>query len=872
MSAEKAQKLVQGGIKAVRDGKPDLARKAFTQALKLDPNNEGAWLGMATITDDTKDKLRILKKILDINPNSERAKEAIRRLAADQKKTAEPPPPPKVTTGMLFDPDAEPDESATSIFSDVDESASSVFSDAAPILGDDDLSMPPMPGDDDLGLPPMPGDDDLGLPPMPGDDDLGLPPMPGELPPVSSPVSSSGGGLRSLKSLRDTSSQELPAIEEEQETPRIMTSAEAFAKAPQPPAQGESGTPFVDEARLDEISGETLADVQTFLEDALADYLTPEFQWAKKKRGRAGASEYPIFIGQVVIALTIFLIVVGAGLYSYIQSNPAAQLIIYGASPTASNTPTVTPTSTPGFTNTPSPTPSEQASLTPALNPIVTPGNPDQFFPPRPTAIFYPNPLRGSSFLTDAVELMDLGRMDEALEILEEELDATELSGDYPPVYHLAEWHVRQGDYDEARDVIGVWEDEWEDSGSPVWENAQPLYLVSLAMVDVAEAQALQQDGFFPESEGLLVNAERRLNEVLGIGDNNFVMDTMNPMSHYLLAQRFILIGEDETTLEILENAIAEPNNELYSNTLLRMEKAKVLVELERYDEALQEAAYILYLNPFLEDALILQADTALKNGKAGLGVLYSQQYLLYYPGSVQGYWLLGQAREAENKFDLAISAYSRGLNGDWDDEEYTSDPYLIKILLRRANLYTMQGELELASEDFALASEFSDDTPATRIIRLEAAFASGDYATVIADAEDLLGESGVARDEILLMLGRAYVEQGRDYNSGLEILNQALATGLLSSSEEALAQEYIARASNEIGNRDEALEAIQIALEAEETGTRRYVRGLIYEGLGERELALLDYEYVLTWGQIYPYDFLDDAQTRYNRVSQGLR
>ena len=106
-----AQKLVQGGIKAVRNGDHDLARKAFTQALKLDPNNEAAWLGMATITDGNTDKLRILNRVLEINPDNTRAQEAIRRLGGDA--SIDPPEPEAA-------PIEDPLPEASSIFSDED--------------------------------------------------------------------------------------------------------------------------------------------------------------------------------------------------------------------------------------------------------------------------------------------------------------------------------------------------------------------------------------------------------------------------------------------------------------------------------------------------------------------------------------------------------------------------------------------------------------------------------------------------------------------------------------------------------------------------------------------------------------------------------
>ncbi|MEO0599353.1 MAG: tetratricopeptide repeat protein, partial [Chloroflexota bacterium] len=146
MSAEMAQKLVQGGIKAVRDGKPDLARKAFTQALKLDPQSEVAWLGMATITEDPDDKRRILERVLSINPDNERAATALAQLSPDE-------PEPEFITGS--DPIRETNAFSAAI-DDIDEAK---LADTGELSLD--IEDPPLPeaeeefDDEGIPLPPM---------------------------------------------------------------------------------------------------------------------------------------------------------------------------------------------------------------------------------------------------------------------------------------------------------------------------------------------------------------------------------------------------------------------------------------------------------------------------------------------------------------------------------------------------------------------------------------------------------------------------------------------------------------------------------------------------------------------------------------------
>ncbi|MCA9915866.1 MAG: hypothetical protein KC496_21075, partial [Anaerolineae bacterium] len=80
MSDERIQKLLQGALKAARSGQMDLAQRAFREALKIDPRNETAWVGLATITESEQDKLRILKKVLELNPDNIQAQQMLARL------------------------------------------------------------------------------------------------------------------------------------------------------------------------------------------------------------------------------------------------------------------------------------------------------------------------------------------------------------------------------------------------------------------------------------------------------------------------------------------------------------------------------------------------------------------------------------------------------------------------------------------------------------------------------------------------------------------------------------------------------------------------------------------------------------------------
>jgi hypothetical protein len=78
-----------------------------------------------------------------------------------------------------------------------------------------------------------------------------------------------------------------------------------------------------------------------------------------------------------------------------------------------------------------------------------------------------------------------------------------------------------------------------------------------------------------------------------------------------------------------------------------------------------------------------------------------------------------------------------------------------------------------------------------------------------------------------------------------------------------AIASEYQAKAHFNLGNNGDALNAIDRALAGGDTGSRHYLRGQILEAQDEAEAALREYEWVLTWGTVYPYGFLPDAEAR---------
>ena len=88
-------------------------------------------------------------------------------------------------------------------------------------------------------------------------------------------------------------------------------------------------------------------------------------------------------------------------------------------------------------------------------------------------------------------------------------------------------------------------------------------------------------------------------------------------------------------------------------------------------------------------------------------------------------------------------------------------------------------------------------------------------------------------------------------------------ASGGVSASLRPTEEEYRARAQYLLGEYPDALKSIQSALSSDETGSRHFLRGQILEALEEPQQAIREYQWVLTWSEIYPYPFLPDVRRR---------
>ncbi|MBE2184108.1 MAG: hypothetical protein IAE89_11825, partial [Anaerolineae bacterium] len=80
MAGPNIEELLRQGVDAARSGDKLTARRLLQQVLLNDKNNITALMWMASVVDTLEDRRAYLQRVLQVDPNNERAREALRRL------------------------------------------------------------------------------------------------------------------------------------------------------------------------------------------------------------------------------------------------------------------------------------------------------------------------------------------------------------------------------------------------------------------------------------------------------------------------------------------------------------------------------------------------------------------------------------------------------------------------------------------------------------------------------------------------------------------------------------------------------------------------------------------------------------------------
>ncbi len=625
----------------------------------------------------------------------------------------------------------------------------------------------------------------------------------------------------------------------------------AARSAPQAPAQAaasqRAGVPIPDPQRLAAAQAQADRLVRAYADSLAAD--SSGVEWVRKSKGRAGERDALYLRLKIAGAAAGFLVVLGAVGALVVANDPQLRGVVFAPTWTPSPTPTLTPTPTPGFTPTPSVTPAVSPTASPTIDPSITPGSINA--PPRPTRIY---PDTGSRIISDAVALINQRRFTAAISTLEAERAAASLSFNASAYLYEAIARTDAGDPEAALRLLDEAEARLRDRPDAA---ARPL-------LDTAYAYALLELARRARDQGLAQAASGYLTQVTDRARAAAAGDPRLALPYVLLAQRYALERRYDEALAALDQGLAVP--QLAADVNLIVEKGEVHFAQGDLDRAARQAFVALYIDPTVEKAYLLQIKTALAQGDPGLAVIYAQNYLFFYPGSAEGFKLLGDARVAEGNTDQALAAYDQALAA----EEIT--PVTAAALVARAALYSAQGRHDMARDDLTRAYSI-DQSLQTRAQRMRAAYAAGSYGTASSDAEALLSSGVLADDEIRLLQARILVDQARDgdtetFASALALIPEPASLPLAL---QPVAHEYRARAQYGLGEFDDALRSVDAALARVETGSRRFLRGLILEAQGETQAALREYDWVVTWSAVYPYPFAAEARRRLNALRVEL-
>lgn len=595
--------------------------------------------------------------------------------------------------------------------------------------------------------------------------------------------------------------------------------------------------------------------------------------WTRKARRRAGEREITILRLQVAAAVSVFLAIVATVLVLAVLNVPQVRVAILGASATPrppTRTPTNTPTNTPGFTPTPSPTRdfTRQPTFTPSatVNPFITPGRIE--VTPRPTELYLP--IAPGNVINNAAQAFRQEQYEAMIAPLATNRAQTGNVFNPNPYYFEALAHLRLGNASEA---LAILDDAENRLTNLIGVNAQdaaiyrPLINVAFAEVRLQQARDALVTSNRTAANGFIAQTKERT-QAARQGDQRFAR------AYVLESEALRLEGNYQGAIDVLnagllvegltvDQSLIVAKGETYLeqfNALASSDAARAAAAL---DNAIYQAFLAVYVNPFNEAAHQLRIQTALAQNDPGLGVIYSEAYLFFFPRSPEAFRLLGDSRVREGNIELALDAYTRALGNVQDGSRAESD-----VLISRANLYEQQRRYGLALDDLTSSLAITDALP-VRAQRMRVAYASGEYAIASEDAEAVFGSNVIPDDEIRLIQARILIDQASDrdrsaHQQALTLLN-AITTGL-PPGQVTVADEYRARAHLALGNRAEALTAINSALRVE-TGTRRYLRGVILQSEDQFPQAIADFEWVLTWDAVFNYPFAADSAARIDDI-----
>lgn len=599
MSDQSAKVLFQQAVAAARQRDTEAARKLIQASLRQDPSNPVAWLILASVTPDKREKLVSLKKTLELDPQNAQALKMVRDMGLDPaallavgenapkpmtKPFLEPPP-----VEASFVPEIPTTAPLRDIFAgyvdpeDDDDDAGGEFGFDAPDVPERSANQPARPA------PPIPKV--TGVAPRSAE-----PPLP---------------------------------------SPRPLTFEERLAQAAEAAEQTAAG----------------------FLKPTLTDPI----EWIKKDHNRAGENEIVMvrvaagtaigvsgFIGLLLLGILLLQIPFFRNGFNPAPTARYSSLTELTATPT----PLTTATPSPGFTATASitPTPSpEGVAFTPSpTRPSnLLPGDPNN---PRPTDIFLPGVEAPSA--RNAIAQIDQGRATEAVATLQTERGGNVIGFDASLFYSEALALARLGQGQAGLDLLEEGEQLRTDR-EPNDTSAEATIQGGFAQVYLILAQEALANGNPARANQFFDQLERSARRAITLEGDWAEM-------YAVLIERYKAANNLDAALQVVEQAQARP--ELALDMRFVVARAQIAYTRGNLNQANYQVDLALYADPRNRDALELRTQIALEGDDPGLAVLYAQAYIFYHEQEVRPWLMLAQARLNEGNPQLALESYSRAI------------------------------------------------------------------------------------------------------------------------------------------------------------------------------------------------------------------
>jgi tetratricopeptide (TPR) repeat protein len=831
----RSDELREQGIAALKERRMDEARRLLAEAIKLNPRDAEAWAYLGVMSTDPKARLAAFKRALEIAPDNKTARTSLKALGVDPASLAEmdvkPAPPKRPTqtfkppTGPLAKPPSEPKRPPHS---------------PSPFSTDDGDMLPGDDGEsDELAL-----DDDFD-----SFDDSSL--------------FDEDTNPETAAALFGVKLPDAPKAPPAPDKPAAPAGKDASAPRPvatgllRPPKldQNFSGVPLPQEAYLERAGALAEANLAQAPKPAQFD-----IQWARKTKNRAGENDVWQLRLQTGAAITAVVLVIGFVLVAFVTS-PQAQRLVGIRTNTPSRTPTNTPTVTPGITPTSTATlnPTELAEATPI--PPTPPGltalaRIDRT--PVPTQLFAANIFSLEGAMPRVIGTLNAGGDAAAvLPTLDAELRLVSLNFNPYPYVYKALALARVGNFETAIETLLAAEERLvSDTRAEQRPFAAALINATYAEIELMRAQSLRRAGRVSLSNQSYAAAIEKAEAAL---DANAQV----PNAYIVLAVAAFDQGRYEDALDVLDLAISPQVNVAAFNNNLDMIGLRGQIYLAQAagqqgreaDRLLAQAdtqgRAAFFVNPYDRRGHELQIEVALAQGRAGDAVLLNDTYRLYFPGDPRAFKLLGDARLLEGNPDLAFSAYTDAANAAVANAGGIG-PDAADALVARGDLLYGLGEWGAALADYTTAYDAVPDV-ATRLKRMNAAYAAGEYALANEDAVALVGSGAAPDDVFYLMQARvrydlasvespeALFEAAPDILRTLERAGSALPNDL-----RAVAESYRARVALLLGNLTLAEQSANSAYSLDPTPNNLLVRADVRAALGRFDDARADYRAVL--------------------------